>query len=112
MKGVNEAAERHLPLKILIKRIEAMVPIELVVSPALLFFIACLEEMDRPGSAVLWAYTLMLRASEELEPCAIHNFAQSRFPMGVPTRKAMDAAWVAQKRIPAKGTWSLITSWT
>jgi len=62
---------------------------------ALLVFVLTLCES--PGLVVLWCYTLHLMAAELGRAATINDFCTQFFPMGVPTEKALEAAWDAQK---------------
>jgi hypothetical protein len=51
---------------------------------------------DRPGMAVLWAWTLYDRTRELGRPYTMGDLTND-FPMGFPTKEGMEKAWDRQK---------------
>lgn len=68
-----------------------------VVTPEVILVIANLRASDSPGSAVMWAYTLLLWRVEAAETVTM-NVLALRMPMGFPTEEAGHEAWDKQKR--------------
>lgn len=82
------------PLRVLLIKLEHT---GLNYSPAAILFLGLIS--GTPGEAVMWAYTLF-RASRDGNPLTLVGLTgepDSPFAMGVPTEKALHAAWDAQK---------------
>lgn len=63
------------------------------ITPSLLLFTTILS--DRPGTAVLWAYTLV-KMCEDYDQVNLDAFAEV-FPWGVPTNEGYRRIWEEQK---------------
>jgi len=83
---------RSLSYRIMVERLTQAGSIEFISRP-LMFFL--LTVTDRPGTAVLWAYTLNWMATQ-VECVNLSQWAM-QFPDGLPTEPGMQAAWEAQK---------------
>lgn len=76
----------------------------LAADPEVIMFVACLDESNTPGRAVMWAYSLgMWSAEKDCKPVTIEDLAWGPFPDGFPTEEAYLTAWDLQKK-PDKGT--------
>jgi len=66
------------------------------ITPALAVFVASI--CDRPGNAVMWAYTLCCMAAKKPDKEAVDIMDWTmEFPTGVPTDEAYRAVWESQK---------------
>jgi hypothetical protein len=80
-------------VQLIVSRLEQGPP-EYTYSPYAVALTAILT--DRPGVAVMWAYTLF-DESRKGTPLTIERFAQDLFAWGVPTDKGYHDIWDAQK---------------
>lgn len=108
ISGVNPEIDEDAPpiTQIMYKRIPESVRSQY--DTGLIFLCSVLAD-GNPGNAVMWAYTLVKNQIKTVE-----QFAHS-FPWGVPTRKAYDEVWDAQKSssgnlMDLPGTWNEITA--
>jgi hypothetical protein len=98
-EGQRKILEEDSPFSaIIISRLQwaTGLPWERIVGPEALMMISSLRTSDRPGNAVMWAYTLLFLRADEGEPVTIDLLSQ-RFPVGFPTAEAMHAVWDQQK---------------
>jgi len=87
--------EQSFLYQVLVKRLEVCSPKSKFSIP-LLAFVSTI--CDRPGTIVMWAYTLHMMASQLAEPrmVKLEDLAKV-FPMGFPTEEEYERVWDGQK---------------
>jgi hypothetical protein len=95
---LKKALENFLPGKILTKRMEHHLggPASLAAAPEALLMATGTSTNDRPGTAVMWAYTLIVLAARIGRQVSLQDLCEA-FQHGFPTERAMNERWDAQK---------------
>jgi len=91
----RELREKSFLYQVLVKRLEVCSPKSKFSIP-LLAFVSTIG--DRPGTIVMWAYTLHMMATQLAEPrmVKLEDLAKV-FPMGFPTEEEYEQVWDGQK---------------
>lgn len=88
-----EFVDMHLA-QIMLKRLAVFTP-DTLYDPNMIAFAIVLA--DRPGAAVLWAWTIYRRTLALGHPYTCEDFAND-FPYGPPTPEGAEPVWDAQKK--------------
>ena len=106
----RELREASFLYQVLVKRLEVFSPKSKFTIP-LLSFISTI--CDRPGTIVMWAYTLHMMASTLPTPrtVTLEDLAKV-FPMGFPTEKEYDRIWDGQKGPKGQNLLDLEETWS
>lgn len=107
---LQDIINQHLPLRILYSRIEHHLKsinkkVEDHVGLDVLVMAASTDTLTTPCEAVMWAYTLLLYASEAPErKCSFDYMTyHTSFSTGLPLKEEIHRVWDKQKRTPTKG---------
>lgn len=92
----TEAIEGLFVPQVMIKRIAALVDPQQVATPEVFLMILSLGTNNTPGTAVMWAYTLMLIAAEQGKPTDMGTLCEY-YPFGFHTKESIKDCWDRQK---------------